>query len=115
MSEKKPRGKPFESKDTRRNTRGQRNAAAVATAAEIRALYVQVLHEQAAAPVSLLNGGSNLELIVRCHVNAALTGSQTARETMFDRIFGKTLTETEHAGRVEIHLVETNARDEQAV
>jgi membrane-bound ClpP family serine protease len=88
MSEnKKPRGKPFQSHDTRRNRRGQRNAAAVATAAEIRALYIEVLHEMEHAPDTPGRVMSNLERVVRRHV--ALAGDERAREQMLDRIFGK--------------------------
>lgn len=86
---KKPRGKPFQACDTRRNRHGQRNAAAVATAAQIRALYIEVLHEMESAPLMPDAEMSNLERIVRQHVAAALAGDARARERMLDRIFGK--------------------------
>ncbi len=92
MSEKKkPRGKPFETHDARRNRHGQRNAKAVATAAAIRALYIEVLHELESAPMPPDAEMSNLEGIVRRQVVAASAGNRVARETMLDRIFGKTV------------------------
>ena len=100
MSEKKkPRGKPFESGDARRNAHGQRNAAAVATAAQIRALYIAVLNEvEGAGAVEADGQHSNLERVVRRHVASALAGSGAARETMLDRIWGRSLQPIEHAG-----------------
>ncbi len=105
MSEKKkPRGKPFESRDARRNRNGQRNAAAVATAAQIRALYVAILNEGAGAGAGAVEAApgdgqcSNLEQVVRRHVAAALAGDGAARETMFDRIWGRTLQPIKRAG-----------------
>jgi len=90
MSEKKkPRGKPFESKDARRNCYGQRNAAAVATAAEIRELYIQVLHLKAGTPPPPDAEMSKLERIVWQHVMRAMAGDRRACEQMLDRIFGK--------------------------
>ncbi len=90
MSEKKkPRGKPFESQDARRNSNGQRNAAAVATAAHIRALYIEVLHETPGTPTKPESEMSYLEKMVRLQVIAAASGNSFAREMMLDRIFGK--------------------------
>lgn len=84
---KKPRGKPFTGKaDPRRNTAGQRNKAAVETAVQARALYVQVLNEPDTKPAE---SASNLEVIVRRHVHNARNGDANERELIFDRIWGK--------------------------
>ena len=89
---KKPRGKAFTSgEDDRRNCNGQRNAAAIETATQIRALYVQVLAEDAATPTPDPATLSNLERIVRRHVELAMSGDARARETMMDRIWGRAL------------------------
>jgi hypothetical protein len=87
---KKPRGKAFEAgRDARRNANGQRNAAAVATAAAMREMYLQVLAEPIGSePVE---AQSKIEEIVRQHVSAATAGDAHARETLLDRIWGKSL------------------------
>lgn len=79
----------FKDNPKNRNTAGQRSREVVATAAQARALYVQLLHEPHGAP--LPDEISNLEVIVRQHVAAAKKGDATAREQMFDRIWGKAL------------------------
>jgi hypothetical protein len=87
---KKPRGAPFAAgADARRNAHGQRNAAAVALSAELRKLYLQVLAEPAnQSETERERNCDKLELIVRRHVQAA-AGNDRARETLFDRIWGK--------------------------
>lgn len=88
-AKQKPRGKAFTGKDDpRRNNHGQRNAAAVATLAETRALYVKILNEKVGTPVD--KDMSNLELIVRQQVAGAKKGDDLKREKMFDRIWDKT-------------------------
>jgi hypothetical protein len=92
-----PRGIPksgtggqFKAKDDpRRNNAGQRSREVVATSAQARALYVQVLHED--INITPAAGMSNLELIVRLHVQAAKRGDADEREKMFDRIWGKAI------------------------
>jgi len=79
--------------DERRNNAGQRSAEAVATSAQARTLYVQVLNEQINAPLSAEM--SNLEYIVRKHVRAAKDGDAQQREQMFDRIWGKAVQEVD--------------------
>lgn len=87
-TKKKPRGKPFTGNDDPRNNRsGQRNAGAVATATAMREMYVQVLAEPMDAPP--VEAQSKVEAIVRQHVTAAANGDAHARETLLDRIFGK--------------------------
>lgn len=70
-----------------RNNSGQRSREVVETAAQLRALYVKVLHEPINAPLN--NEMSNMEFIARQHVKAAKQGIREERETMFDRIWGK--------------------------
>jgi hypothetical protein len=85
---KKPRGKPFTgNNDPRNNRAGQRSREVVQTSAQARALYVQVLHEPISTPPEPTM--SNLEMIVRRHVQDAKKGDAQAREQMFDRIWGK--------------------------
>lgn len=73
--------------DPRRNNAGQRNAAAVATAAQLRELYVQLLNQMINEPLPIEM--SNLELIARQHLKAAKQGNSDEREKMLDRIWGK--------------------------
>lgn len=93
----KPRGKPFAkgstpanafvSGDPRANRHGQRNAQAVSSAAQAREIYIALLAE----PVGTVPGAdaSQLELICRRHVAAAVAGDPAERERLFDRIFGR--------------------------
>lgn len=73
--------------DPRRNVRGQLDPAQVATMAELRNLFAQVLAEPShATPVVPAH---SLEAIVRGQVEAAARGDAQARESMLDRIFGR--------------------------
>ncbi len=73
--------------DPRRNLRGQLDGVSVARWAQVRALYVQVLHEPCnATPIAPAH---SLEAIVRAQVEAAMQGDAQAREAMFNRIFGR--------------------------
>ncbi|MGI8924668.1 MAG: hypothetical protein ACR2HJ_11650 [Fimbriimonadales bacterium] len=84
----KPRGKGFQrGHDPRRNTAGQRNAEAVARAAQARELYVKVLNETVGkAPPKVM---TRLEMVIRQQVQLAMQGDHHAREMMLDRIWGK--------------------------
>lgn len=84
-------GKQFTGKDDPRGNRnGQRNKAAVRTQAEMRDLYVVVLHERGDELKPNPNA-TNLETIVRRHVLAAVNGDAAQREDLLDRIWGKAL------------------------
>lgn len=85
----KPHAGHFVSGDARANNNGQRKREVVATASQARDLYVTVLHE----PINTAPNAemSNLEMIVRQHVQAAKKGDSAAREMMLDRIWGKTM------------------------
>lgn len=87
MANKTGKGTFKKGDDSRRNNAGQRNATAVATAAQARELYVQLLNEPVNTPISPTM--SNLELICRQHVKAAKAGVADEREKLFDRIWGK--------------------------
>lgn len=85
----KPRGKgkPFSgADDPRRNNAGQRNKKAIETAAEYRALIVQILEEPHGTP--LPEEMSNLEVIARVHVANSKKASDE-REKLLDRIWGR--------------------------
>jgi hypothetical protein len=87
MSEKKkPRGKPFAPDDARRNTRGQRSAAAVSTAAQYRECLLDVLHLKAGTPAP--PDASNLQMLAFTQVQNALH-DRKEREDLWDRIWGK--------------------------
>lgn len=73
--------------DPRRNVRGQLNPAQVAATAELRNLFTQVLAEPSNATPQ--PPSHSLEAIVRAQVEAAGAGDAQARETMFNRIFGR--------------------------
>lgn len=84
----------FKDNPANRNNAGQRKREQVQTAAQARELYVAVLHE----PIGTQPNPqmSNLEMIVRQHVQAAKKGDERARETMFDRIWGKAIQQLDH-------------------
>ena len=87
MSEKKkPRGKPFAPDDARRNTRGQRSAAAVSTAAEYRECLLDVLHLKAGTEAP--PGANNLQALAFRQVQNAMHNHKE-REDLWDRIWGK--------------------------
>jgi len=93
----KPRGKgkPFVTGDERRNQNGQRSAAAVRTAAEMRDLYVAVLHEKN-ADLKPDPNATNMETVVRRHVLAACNGDAGQREQLIDRIWGRATQPVKH-------------------
>lgn len=88
MANKTGKGTFKKGDDVRRNRNGQRNGAAVALAVAVRDLYVEILGEPISVEITD-PAISNLEFIVRLHVESAKGGDADAREKMFDRVIGK--------------------------
>jgi len=122
-AKKKPRGKPFVSGDARSNQNGQRSAAAVRTAAEMRELYVKFLHQ----PIGELKPSPNatiMETIALRHLLSAVNGSADEREKLYDRIWGKSTEKVdasingtmkyEHSGNLTIQAALELSADELA-
>ena len=98
-AKKKPRGKPFTGNaDPRNNRNGQRSAAVVRTQAEMRELYVKVLHERG-DELKPNPDATNMETIVRRHVLAAVNGDAAQREQVIDRIWGRATAPVELSGK----------------
>ncbi|MBA3725874.1 MAG: hypothetical protein H0W86_05340 [Armatimonadetes bacterium] len=88
----KPRGKGFQrGHDPRRNMAGQRNAEAVARAAQARELYCKLLNEPVGkAPPKVM---TRLEIAIRQQVQLAMQGDYRALEAMLDRLWGKSISQ----------------------
>jgi len=117
-AKKKPRGKAFTGKDDpRRSNNGQRSAAAVMFASEIRQIIVALGEES----VSNSKGErrKRIEVAVLGMYDRAMQGDVSAFNTLVERVEGKVVAPVELSGRdggpLEIVLreviKETNAND----